>query len=55
MGQCLSVVNMGSLTPGSRGRAGLELETPHAIARNSIRSDLNRIVEEMTRHDSVQR
>ena len=35
--------------------AGLELETPHAVVRNSIRSDLNRIVEELTRHDRVQR
>ncbi len=34
--------------------AGLELETPHAIVRNSIRCDLARIVEELTRHDSVQ-
>ena len=34
--------------------AGLELETPHAVVRNSIRSDLNRIVEELTRHDRVQ-
>jgi F-type H+-transporting ATPase subunit b len=35
--------------------AGLELETPHAVVRNSFRSDLARIVEELTRHDSVQR
>jgi F-type H+-transporting ATPase subunit b len=34
--------------------AGLELETSHAIVRNSLRSDLSRIVEELTRHDSVQ-
>ena len=34
--------------------AGLELETPHAVVRNSIRSDLNRIVEELTRHDRFQ-
>jgi F-type H+-transporting ATPase subunit b len=34
--------------------AGLELETPHAVVRNSIRSDLNRIVEELTRHDGLQ-
>jgi len=33
--------------------AGLELETPHAVVRNSIRSDLNRIVEELTRHDGL--
>jgi len=33
--------------------AGLELETPHAVVRNSFRSDLGRIVEELTRHDSV--
>ncbi len=35
--------------------AGLELETPHAVVRNSFRSDLKRIVEELTRHDSLQR
>ena len=34
--------------------AGLELETSHAVVRNSLRSDLNRIVEELTRHDRVQ-
>jgi len=34
--------------------AGLELETPHAVVRNSFRADLNRIVEELTRHDRVQ-
>ena len=34
--------------------AGLELETPHAVVRNSFRSDLSRIVEELTRHDRVQ-
>ena len=34
--------------------AGLELETPHAVVRNSFRSDLARIVEELTRHDRVQ-
>ncbi len=33
--------------------AGLELETPHAVVRNSFRADLNRIVEELTRHGSV--
>src|SRR5271165_1515889 len=33
--------------------AGLELETPHAVVRNSIRSDLNRIVEELTRRDGL--
>jgi len=31
--------------------AGLELETPHAVVRNSFRGDLSRIVEELTRHD----
>lgn len=30
--------------------AGLELETPHAVVRNSFRADLSRIVEELTRH-----
>ncbi len=35
--------------------AGLELETPHAVVRNSFRSDLTRIVEELTRHDRVHR
>jgi F-type H+-transporting ATPase subunit b len=35
--------------------AGLELETPHAVARNSFREDLKRIVEELTRHDGVHR
>ncbi len=35
--------------------AGLELETPHAVVRNSFREDLNRIVEELTRHDGVHR
>ena len=34
--------------------AGLELETSHAVVRNSLRSDLSRIVEELTRHDRVQ-
>jgi len=34
--------------------AGLELETPHAVVRNSFRADLSRIVEELTRHDRVQ-
>ncbi len=33
--------------------AGLELETPHAVVRNSFRQDLRRIVEELTRHDAV--
>ena len=33
--------------------AGLELETPHAVVRNSFRNDLSRIVEELTRHDRV--
>ena len=35
--------------------AGLELETPHAVVRNSFREDLRRIVEELTRHDAVHR
>ena len=35
--------------------AGLELETPHAVVRNSFRNDLSRIVEELTRHDRVHR
>ena len=35
--------------------AGLELATPHAVARNSFREDLKRIVEELTRHDGVHR
>ena len=35
--------------------AGLELETPHAVVRNSFREDLKRIVEELTRHDGVHR
>ena len=35
--------------------AGLELETPHAVVRNSFRGDLSRIVEELTCHDRVQR
>ena len=30
--------------------AGLELETPHAVVRNSFRFDLSNIVEELTRH-----
>jgi F-type H+-transporting ATPase subunit b len=30
--------------------AGLEIETPHVVVRNSFRSDLARIVEELTRH-----
>jgi F-type H+-transporting ATPase subunit b len=34
--------------------AGLELETPHAVVRNSFRADLSRIVEELTRHGPVQ-
>ena len=33
--------------------AGLELETPHAVVRNSFRADLSRILEELTRHDAV--
>ena len=35
--------------------AGLEIETPHAVVRNSFREDLKRIVEELTRHDGVHR
>jgi F-type H+-transporting ATPase subunit b len=35
--------------------AGLELETPHVVVRNSFREDLKRIVEELTRHDGVHR
>ncbi len=35
--------------------AGLELETPHAVVRNSFREDLKRIVQELTRHDAVHR
>ncbi len=35
--------------------AGLELEAPHATVHNSFRSDLARIVEELTRHDRVHR
>jgi F-type H+-transporting ATPase subunit b len=30
--------------------AGLELDAPHAIVRNSFRADLDRIVAELTRH-----
>ncbi len=33
--------------------AGLELETPHAVAHNSFRADLTRIVQELARHDSL--
>jgi F-type H+-transporting ATPase subunit b len=35
--------------------AGLELETPHAVVRNSFRADLLRIVEELTGHGRVSR
>jgi F-type H+-transporting ATPase subunit b len=35
--------------------AGLEIETPHAVVRNSFREDLKRIVEELTRHDDAHR
>ncbi len=35
--------------------AGLELETPHAVVRNSFRADLSRILEELTRDGRVQR
>ena len=35
--------------------AGLEIETPHAVVRNSFRQDLKRIVEELTRHDGDHR
>lgn len=31
--------------------AGLEIETPHAIVRNSFKADLDRIAEELTSHD----
>jgi F-type H+-transporting ATPase subunit b len=31
--------------------AGLEIETPHAVVRNSLRADLDRITTELTRHD----
>jgi F-type H+-transporting ATPase subunit b len=30
--------------------AGLEIETPHAVVRNSFRADLDRIAAELTRH-----
>jgi F-type H+-transporting ATPase subunit b len=33
--------------------AGLELETPHAVVRNSFRNDLARVVQELTGHDRV--
>ncbi len=33
--------------------AGLEIETPHAVVRNSFRADLNRIAAELTRHDKA--
>ena len=32
--------------------AGLELETPHTIVRNSFRADLDRIAYELTHHDA---
>ena len=35
--------------------AGLELEAPHAVVRNSFRADLSRIVEELTGHGRVSR
>jgi F-type H+-transporting ATPase subunit b len=35
--------------------AGLELETPHAVVRNSFRADLSRIVEELTAHGRASR
>lgn len=31
--------------------AGLEIDTPHAVVRNSFRADLDRIAEELTRHE----
>jgi len=31
--------------------AGLEIETPHAVVRNSLRADLDRIATELTHHD----
>jgi len=30
--------------------AGLELEAPHAVVRNTFRADLDRILKELTRH-----
>ncbi len=33
--------------------AGLEIDTAHAVVRNSFREDLKRILEELTRHDGV--
>lgn len=33
--------------------AGLEIETLHAVVRNSFRSDLDRIAAELTRHDKA--
>lgn len=33
--------------------AGLEIETPHAIVRNSFKADLDRIAEELISHDRV--
>ena len=35
--------------------AGLELEAPHAVVRNSFRADLSRIVQELTGHGRVSR
>lgn len=33
--------------------AGVELETPHAVVRNSFRADLERLGGELTRHDQA--
>jgi F-type H+-transporting ATPase subunit b len=33
--------------------AGLEIDTPHAVVRNSFRADLDRITTELTRHESL--
>lgn len=35
--------------------AGLEIDTPHAVVRNSFRADLDRIAEELMRHDHAGR
>ena len=32
--------------------AGLEIDAPHAVVRNSFRADLDRIADRLTRHDS---
>jgi len=33
--------------------AGLEIDTPHAVIRNSLRADLDRIVKELTREEAA--